>query len=408
MRRRKDAPRLRVSGAVRAMNSARQALSAGLRPEEKEEFRRQVMETLAQLEAICRAHRITPQALPGPTFRAYQYLKSIDLQNLPTRADGTPVYTPDASRREEKATLRGVLARCARIQEEMWAIAGGSSAPGAVKQLLAGIQSTLKSIDRSLARMKISPGDLAAPSHRAYGWLKFLSIAGQLELHLQALRIARRAAEEAATHQKPTRNQRNLPVHLEFFNIASLYRGRQQKGRLHLSASEGFIAASTKEIEALVRVLLGAGSREDLHTVRRFSEGEEFAEIVLAISLVDEGAPGEGRGLYFDLETVFERVNREYFSGEIPRPRLIWNRVITRRKLGHYQPSTDTVLISITLDHPEVPQMVIDFVMYHELLHKKLGIPVVNGRRRAHSPEFRREEKKFRQYKEAQEFLKKL
>ena len=103
---------------------------------------------------------------------------------------------------------------------------------------------------------------------------------------------------------------------------------------------------------------------------------------------------------------IFNRVNEEYYSGDIERPILIWNRTITHRKLGHYQPSTDTVMISITLDNPGVPSFVLDYVMYHELLHKLIGVQVVDGRHYAHSPAFNIEERKFRQYAEAKDFLK--
>ena len=90
------------------------------------------------------------------------------------------------------------------------------------------------------------------------------------------------------------------------------------------------------------------------------------------------------------------------------KPVLTWNNLITHIKFGHYVPSTDTVMISIVLDTKEVPSYVLDHVMHHELLHKKLGAKVVGGRRMAHTPEFRAEERKFRRYQEAQTFLSKL
>ena len=46
--------------------------------------------------------------------------------------------------------------------------------------------------------------------------------------------------------------------------------------------------------------------------------------------------------------------------------------------------------------------------MSHELPHKALGVRVVNGRRYAHTPAFRRAERRFRYYNEAQEYLQKL
>jgi len=85
---------------------------------------------------------------------------------------------------------------------------------------------------------------------------------------------------------------------------------------------------------------------------------------------------------------------------------LVWNRTLTARKFGHYQPGRDAVMISVTLDAPDVPDYVVDFVMYHELLHKKHGSMKVNGRRLAHSPAFRAEERQFAEYHEAERLIK--
>ncbi len=48
-----------------------------------------------------------------------------------------------------------------------------------------------------------------------------------------------------------------------------------------------------------------------------------------------------------------------------------------------------------------VPAYAVDFVMYHELLHKQLGVKVVNGRRYAHTPAFREAELAFKRYDDA-------
>ena len=113
-------------------------------------------------------------------------------------------------------------------------------------------------------------------------------------------------------------------------------------------------------------------------------------------------------GRHHDLAASFDRVNRAYFAGGMPRPRLTWNRTITHRKLGHYNLHSDEVVLSMTLDDPRVPAYVVDFVMYHELLHKLLGVLAVNGRQRAHTPEFRRAERRFKGYRKAEAFLRRL
>jgi predicted metal-dependent hydrolase len=77
--------------------------------------------------------------------------------------------------------------------------------------------------------------------------------------------------------------------------------------------------------------------------------------------------------------------------------------------VGTYHEKSDRVLVTRRLDSPQVPEFVLDFVMYHELLHKALGTGRGrDGRRRVHGPEFRRLERRFRGYREAEEWLKRL
>ena len=94
------------------------------------------------------------------------------------------------------------------------------------------------------------------------------------------------------------------------------------------------------------------------------------------------------RAATHDLALSFDRVNAAYFGGKMARPRLTWNRTLTGRKFGHYDFVHDTVMISRTLDAPRVPEFVVDFLMFHELLHKFHGLHWVNGRGYAHTPEF--------------------
>ena len=101
------------------------------------------------------------------------------------------------------------------------------------------------------------------------------------------------------------------------------------------------------------------------------------------------------------LDRSFDRVNSAYFGGNLPKPRLVWNRVLTARTFGHYLPSWDTVMLSVSLDDPSVPALLVDLVMYHELLHTTHGVRLAKGRRMSHTPAFRKDEQRFAAYKKA-------
>jgi hypothetical protein len=58
------------------------------------------------------------------------------------------------------------------------------------------------------------------------------------------------------------------------------------------------------------------------------------------------------------------------------------------------------------LDHPEVPEYCVAFILYHEMLHHVLPpLKGKRGRRQIHHRAFTTKEKEFRDYALAQEFL---
>lgn len=95
------------------------------------------------------------------------------------------------------------------------------------------------------------------------------------------------------------------------------------------------------------------------------------------------------------LEISFNRVNEKLFDNNIEKPNLVFASE-SFHKLGSYEYSTDTIHMStIFKDLPDLEQKYLDYVMYHELLHKKHTFNIKNGRHRAHTTAFRKDEAKF-------------
>lgn len=74
-------------------------------------------------------------------------------------------------------------------------------------------------------------------------------------------------------------------------------------------------------------------------------------------------------------------------------------------KVGSCNPVFRVVTISSSLDSPDVPRNVLDFVTYHETLHLRRGY--VPGRR-AHDSDFRRSERDFPGWQECEKHLVKM
>lgn len=86
----------------------------------------------------------------------------------------------------------------------------------------------------------------------------------------------------------------------------------------------------------------------------------------------------------------FNRINEKYFYGQIERPNLIFSD--GTNTLGHYNYKTDTIAITKKLIED---LELLDYVMYHEMLHKKLKFYGKNGKTFHHTSEFRNWEKRY-------------
>jgi hypothetical protein len=111
------------------------------------------------------------------------------------------------------------------------------------------------------------------------------------------------------------------------------------------------------------------------------------------------------RGRFYDLEEVFDELNARYFEGALVRPRLSWSQGKTRRVLGHHDYVHGTIIVSRTLDSTAIPRLVLEYVLYHEMLHVKHPPRLVGGRTIYHGPEFRADERRFHQVDEATRLL---
>ncbi len=91
------------------------------------------------------------------------------------------------------------------------------------------------------------------------------------------------------------------------------------------------------------------------------------------------------------LKESFDRVNRKYFFSFMETPNLVFGQE-SFRKLGSYEFMTNTITISTALKDE---LLLLDYVMYHEMLHKFLKFRSRNGRNYHHTSEFRRRERQF-------------
>jgi hypothetical protein len=112
------------------------------------------------------------------------------------------------------------------------------------------------------------------------------------------------------------------------------------------------------------------------------------------------------QGRFFDLQVIFARLNRRYFQGKIRVLGLGWSARASRTILGHFDPGLETITINSRLDSPHVPRFVVEYLMFHEMLHTEFPVRPNGHRRLIHSREFRNAERQFPEYRRAVRWLK--
>jgi hypothetical protein len=112
------------------------------------------------------------------------------------------------------------------------------------------------------------------------------------------------------------------------------------------------------------------------------------------------------QGNHFNLRLIFDDLNARFFSGCIQVAGIGWSPNRSRRMLGHYDSSHRTITVTRWLDGRRVPRYVVEYLVYHEMLHAQFPVERRNHRRIVHSAAFREAERSFPDYDQATRWLK--
>lgn len=204
-------------------------------------------------------------------------------------------------------------------------------------------------------------------------------------------------------------------LEIEFFAFANLNNTiRMRNGRLLVRLSDLLEGAPEVILRAIAHILLAKIYREpiDRRYSARYRKYVGSHEIVRQAHLVRQMRGRKmlrpARGHVYDLDIMFEELNMRFFHGLMARPRMSWSQTRTRRILGHYDPAHNAIVISRLFDHPSMPRYVLEYIVYHEMLHLKYPVRLRGSRRCVHPKEFQAEEKLFPRVADANAFLKRL
>ena len=202
------------------------------------------------------------------------------------------------------------------------------------------------------------------------------------------------------------------PLHIRFYPFVSINNTiRLRLGELYVRLSDLLESAPEPVLYAIAHILLAKlyrlpVNRSHSARYRRYVASHDIsAQARLVRQMRGRKHIHSARGHYYHLEEIFEDLNRRFFHGLMGRPRLTWSRDHARNRLGHYDPAHNTIVISRVFDHLQVPRYVVEYIVFHEMLHLKHPVRLRGSRRCVHSQEFLAEEKMFPELGSAQKFL---
>jgi hypothetical protein len=383
---------VRIQGLVKLADQVRREIGRGIPDGQRDALRSAVHRAITQVDNILHQQDARPSRLASPSRRAYQFLKDLRWDTVPQSASHVP---PPPTRQTFR--LPGLGPLMTRLTRRL--AAGPDDRE--LAEIARAIDQASRRTEQAITRQRIAAEQLtpAAREHRA--WFAFFATAENLRQYVTALALAR-AAIESARPSGPT--PRTFAI--DFGPSRHIYKMRTRGNLFHVELPTPMIRFDAAGFADLAQLILSHERDAKRRVVERM-RAEAYVDAMTELDALG-GVTDTTRGAFHDLADSVDRVNAAYFAGRMPRPRLTWSRSFTRRKFGHYDHVKDWVMVSSTLDQPHVPSFVVDFLMYHELLHKKHGIHWVNGRGLAHTRSFYADEERFAQFHEAENWLKKL
>lgn len=199
-----------------------------------------------------------------------------------------------------------------------------------------------------------------------------------------------------------------------FANVNSFIRHDDSNGAVQVRMSDLLEGAPAPVQEALAFILLSKLYRKQIpekynRRYRLFLNRSDIRRKMLLLRQIrGRKQVSPARGEHYDLEEIFVELNQRYFHNLLAQPVLGWSRTPSRTMLGHFDPAHNAIIISRIFDRASVPRFLVEYIVYHEMLHLRHPVEHRHTRRCVHTREFKEAERVFPRLAEAQLLLKKL
>lgn len=204
-------------------------------------------------------------------------------------------------------------------------------------------------------------------------------------------------------------NKKYKKIEVEFHRFRSLKHTIEwTPWRIRIKVNEHFAHAPDTILEKLAIILLAK--------VYKVSVGKDIRNSYNDyVESLKESLPAKkhnrldsytAMGNRYDLSKIFQQLNTSYFNDSLTEPIVGWSRKKSYWRLGFYDQERNLLVISRIFDHSNVPEQIVRYLVYHEMLHIHFPSERKNGRRIIHSAQFRETERQFPKYQDIQDWLK--
>jgi hypothetical protein len=205
------------------------------------------------------------------------------------------------------------------------------------------------------------------------------------------------------------------PFRISFFRFANVNNTiRLREGRVLVRISDLLEGAPEAVLRSIAHILLAKLYRKPIENgyatrYRRYVSSYEMTQRTHVVrQLRGRKQLNSPNGHVWNLENIFDELNLRFFHGLLGRPQMSWSREPSRRLLGHYDPAHNTIIISRVFDDAKLPRFLVEYIVYHEMLHLKHPVKLRGSRRCVHPRAFQDEENLFPQMEEVKKWLKRL
>jgi hypothetical protein len=162
-----------------------------------------------------------------------------------------------------------------------------------------------------------------------------------------------------------------------------------------------FLHADFRILKSLGRYIEKADVKSNI-IIESFIDQNSF--LIREVPIVKRKEKLLAKGEFHDLQEIYNHLNKKYFGNKI-KAKIGWGRAFQGKpkhhqsvKMGTYSLEDKIVKIHLTLDREFVPRYFVESIVFHEMLHQVFGVPIINGRRIYHCPDFLESERRFEHY----------